>query len=89
MSSRPDIYDERLRAARDYVQSHSELEPRIALILGSGLGAFADTLTATTALSYDDIPHWPRATVDGHAGQLIVGRHAGLPLAVMQGRAHL
>lgn len=89
MSSRPDIYDERLRATRDYVQSHSGLEPRIALILGSGLGAFADTLTDTTALSYDDIPHWPRSTVDGHAGQLIVGRHAGLPLAVMQGRAHL
>jgi purine-nucleoside phosphorylase len=88
-SSRLDTYDERLRAARDYVQSQSELEPRIALILGSGLGAFAETLTDTTSLSYDDIPHWPRATVDGHAGQLIFGRHAGLPLVVMQGRAHL
>ena len=88
-SSPPNTYDEQLRAARDYVQSHSELEPRIALILGSGLGAFAETLTGTTALPYDDIPHWPRATVGGHAGQLIFGRHAGLPLAVMQGRAHL
>jgi len=88
-SSRPDIYDERLRAARDYVQSRVPLEPRLALILGSGLGAFADTLTAPTSLPYDDIPHWPRATVDGHAGQLVVGRHAGLPLAIMQGRAHL
>lgn len=86
---RPDVYDERLRAARDYVQSRSKLEPRIALILGSGLGAFAETLTETTALSYDEIPHWPRSTVDGHAGQLVFGRHSNLPLAVMQGRAHL
>jgi purine-nucleoside phosphorylase len=88
-NSRPDIYDERLRAARDYVQSRLQIEPRVALILGSGLGAFAETLTDTTAMSYDDIPHWPRATVDGHAGQLIVGRHGDLPLAVMQGRVHL
>ncbi len=88
-SSPPDTYDEQLRAARDYVRSHSEVEPRIALILGSGLGAFAETLTDTTVLPYDDIPHWPRSTVDGHAGQLIFGRQAGLPLAVMQGRAHL
>ncbi len=87
--SRPDVYDERLSAARDYVRSHVPLEPRMALILGSGLGAFADTLSEPTSVPYDDIPHWPRATVDGHAGQLIVGRHAGLPLAVMQGRAHL
>jgi len=87
--SRPGIYGEQLRAARDYVQSRVELEPRIALILGSGLGAFAETLTDTTALPYENIPHWPRSTVDGHAGQLLVGRHAGLPLAVMQGRAHL
>ena len=88
-SSRPDIYDEQLHAARDYVRSRCDLEPRIALILGSGLGAFADTLTDTTTLSYYDIPHWPRATVDGHAGQLVFGRHAGLPLVVLQGRAHL
>ena len=55
MSSRPDDYDERLRAARDYIESRIELQPRIALILGSGLGAFADTLTDASSLAYDDI----------------------------------
>jgi purine-nucleoside phosphorylase len=88
-SSRPESYAEQLRAARDHVRSHSDIEPRIALILGSGLGAFADTLTDATALRYDDIPHWPRSTVDGHAGQLVIGHHKGLALAVLQGRAHL
>lgn len=79
----------RLAAARDHVAGVSELRPRIALVLGSGLGAYADSLDDATAVPYGDIPHWPSSTVEGHAGRLVLGRQAGVSVAVMQGRVHL
>ena len=63
--------------------------PRIALILGSGLGPYADTLSGAVKVSYNDIPSFPNSTVAGHAGQLVVGEANGIPLACMQGRMHL
>lgn len=62
--------------------------PTVGLILGSGLGAFADTLKNAAAIDYSDIPHFPTSSVEGHAGRLVVGEHAGLTVAAMQGRAH-
>jgi purine-nucleoside phosphorylase len=65
------------------------LQPRIALVLGSGLGAFADELQDSIRLPYEEIPHFPRSTAIGHAGRLVIGTFAGIPVLVMQGRVHL
>ena len=76
-------------AAVRHIQSRTNLRPTLAVVLGSGLGAFAEELSAATAISYAEIPGWPGSTAVGHAGQLILGCLASLPLAVMAGRAHL
>lgn len=65
------------------------MKPRVAVVLGSGLGAFADALENATVTPYADIPGWPQSTAIGHAGKLIVGAVAGTPVAVLAGRAHL
>jgi purine-nucleoside phosphorylase len=82
------------RAAK-FIQSKTKLRPRIALVLGSGLGAFADELSSAKRIPFDAIPGFPRSTVEGHRGQLVIGKLeglpdvAGVPMAVMQGRVHL
>jgi purine-nucleoside phosphorylase len=75
--------------ARRYIQGHTEVRPAIGLVLGSGLGAFADELTERTDIPYADIPGWPHSTAVGHAGKLIIGNLGELNVAVMAGRAHL
>ena len=62
--------------------------PAALVVLGSGLGAFADSLENKTVIPYGDIPHWPVSTAPGHAGRLVFGTLGGMPLAVMQGRVH-
>jgi purine-nucleoside phosphorylase len=76
-------------SAAAFIQAQTPLRPRIAVVLGSGLGAFADTLTNTTRIPYAQIPSFPRATAIGHSGQLVIGQLKGLPLVAMQGRVHL
>ena len=76
-------------AARTYIEGRSPLRPTIGLVLGSGLGAFADELTERSDIPYGDIPGWPHSTAVGHAGTLIIGKLGDLDLAVMAGRAHL
>lgn len=63
--------------------------PEIGVVLGSGLGSFADEVEDPTVISYADIPHWPASTAVGHAGKLVVGHVAGRTVAVLAGRAHL
>jgi purine-nucleoside phosphorylase len=63
--------------------------PQVGLILGSGLGKFAETLEDAVAIDYADIPHFPRASVVGHAGRLVCGTRAGVSCLAMQGRVHL
>jgi purine-nucleoside phosphorylase len=63
--------------------------PKLGVILGSGLGAFADTLEPRVEIPYSDIPNWPQSTAIGHAGKLALGDLAGVPIVVMSGRAHL
>jgi purine-nucleoside phosphorylase len=75
-------------AAAAIARRHGE-RPRVALVLGTGLGGLADRLTDPTAIPYGDIPHFPRATVAGHAGRLVLGRLSGVPVAALQGRFHL
>jgi len=75
-------------AAADYVGTQTPLVPRVGIILGSGLGAFAAQVEDATTIRYADIPHFPQSTVEGHSGNLILGTIAGVPVAVMQGRVH-
>ncbi len=82
-----DIYS-LARSAADYLAQCSSIRPRIGIILGSGLGEFAEQVGNATAIPYADIPHFPRPTVEGHSGRLILGNIAGIPVAVMQGRVH-
>jgi xanthosine phosphorylase len=63
--------------------------PRIGLILGSGLGGFADRIEQETAIDYADLPGFPRPSVEGHGGRLVLGIVAGFPIACLQGRVHL
>ncbi len=74
--------------ARDYVRGRAILAPRLGVILGTGLGDFAEALESEVTIPYRDIPHFPVSTVESHAGELHLGRLAGKPAAVMKGRAH-
>jgi purine-nucleoside phosphorylase len=75
-------------AAQSILQRTS-LRPRIGLVLGSGLGSFADSLSDATRIPFHEIPSFPRSTAIGHAGQLVIGKSGAVPVAVMQGRVHL
>jgi purine-nucleoside phosphorylase len=75
--------------AKRTIQGRTDVRPAIGLVLGSGLGAFADELTERTDIPYADIPGWPHSTAVGHAGKLIIGKLGALDVAVMAGRAHL
>jgi len=76
-------------AAAQFILARTPLRPKIGLVLGSGLGAFADSLTEATRVPYADIPTFPRSTAIGHAGQMVLGHSGDVPVATMQGRAHL
>ncbi len=78
-----------IRQAVEFLSGRTALRPRLAVVLGSGLGGFAAELSDRLEIPYAEIPHWPAATAEGHAGRLIFGRLDGLELAVMAGRAHL
>ncbi len=83
-----DEYFERVAAAARFVRERTGDPPAVAIILGSGLGAFAERLSAARACAYGEVPHWPASTVIGHAGRLVVGSAAGQRVAVLAGRAH-
>jgi len=76
-------------SAATFLLAQTPLRPRIGLVLGSGLGAFADELSESTRIPYASIPSFPRSTAIGHAGQLVVGKTGTVPVAAMQGRVHL
>lgn len=77
------------QAAVDFLQSVLPARPKIAVILGSGLGAFADELTASISIPFSDIPDWPRSTAIGHAGRLVAGKIGAIDVVVLAGRVHL
>ncbi len=74
--------------AADYVRARTATRPGVALVLGSGLSSLAEGVEAPTAISYEDIPHWPVSTVPGHAGRLVLGQMQGKEVLIMQGRVH-
>jgi purine-nucleoside phosphorylase len=73
----------------DYIFAHCRLRPVLGFILGSGLGAYADSFDARTVLPFSDLPHFPRATAPGHHGNLVIGYAEGVPSVALQGRIHL
>jgi purine-nucleoside phosphorylase len=78
----------RAERAAKFLRAKTRLRPKIGLVLGSGLGAFADDFEQATRIPYQKIPGFPVATAIGHAGQLVVGRTEGVPVAALQGRVH-
>ena len=79
---------DRVEEAAAAIRARCGEMPRVAIVLGSGLGDFADTLPDSVAVPYDSLPNWPRSTVVGHAGQLVVGTIAGRRVAALSGRVH-
>ena len=75
--------------AAEFIASKTSLRPKVAVVLGSGLGAFADSLQAATVVPYTEIPGWPASTAIGHAGKLVIGTIDGVAVAALAGRAHL
>lgn len=79
---------EEYQQAAGYIQEQTHHRPQVGLILGSGLSTLADAVTDATRIPYSEIPHFPVSTVEGHAGQLVIGKLAGRTVCVMQGRFH-
>ena len=79
---------ERAEHATRIIRARTTVEPRIAIVLGSGLGGFADDFEDAVGIPYEDIPGFVRSTAQGHAGRLVIGKIDGIPVLAMQGRVH-
>ncbi|WP_256756796.1 purine-nucleoside phosphorylase [Cohnella sp. WQ 127256] len=77
-----------MEEAKTYIQSQTAIQPQIGLILGSGLGELADEIQDAIRIPYESIPHFPISTVEGHAGQLVIGHLHNKTVIAMQGRFH-
>jgi len=78
----------RIRTASEAIRARTKIEPRLAVILGTGLGALADEIQAETVIPYEEIPDFPVPTVESHSGRLLLGHLSGQPVVAMQGRFH-
>jgi purine-nucleoside phosphorylase len=79
----------RADVAAKFIHTKTKLRPQIGLVLGSGLGAFANEIAGAARIEYRNIPNFPRSTAIGHAGRMVIGKIADVPVAIMQGRVHL
>jgi len=79
---------EQIDQAADAIRERTSDRPRVGLILGSGLNSVADSVQKAVIIPYGELPNWPISTVQGHAGQLVIGELEGQPVMVMQGRIH-
>jgi purine-nucleoside phosphorylase len=79
----------RADVAARFILTKTKLRPRIGVVLGSGLGGFANEIAGATRIEYRNIPNFPRSTAIGHAGRMVIGKVADVPVAVMQGRVHM
>jgi purine-nucleoside phosphorylase len=89
LTAEPSVEFLQAEKAAQFILSKTKLRPKIALVLGSGLGAFADEFLASTKIPYSKIPNFARSTAIGPVGQLVLGEVDGIPVAGMQGRVHL
>jgi len=87
--AKPSLEFVHAEAAAKFILAKTKLRPKIALVLGSGLGAFANEFASAVKIPYAKIPHFPRSTAIGHAGQLVLGKVGDTEVAGMQGRVHL
>ena len=81
-------YYEKIKSATDYILSRVEQKPRIAIVLGTGLGAFADQVDIEEEIKFSEIPHFPKTTVSTHNGRLLFGRVESIPIVAQTGRLH-
>ena len=79
---------EKIKAAAEYISSRVDIRPTIGLVLGSGLGGYADTLEDAVRIPYSEIPNFPVPTIPGHSGALVFGKKNGQEVVVLQGRIH-
>ncbi|MDD9267564.1 purine-nucleoside phosphorylase [Paenibacillus sp. GCM10023248] len=79
---------QKIQEAADFIAKETNIQPQIGLILGSGLGVLADLIEQPIVVDYSRIPHFPVSTVEGHAGELVVGTIQGKQVLVMKGRFH-
>jgi len=86
---RPIDLPARLDSLEAAVRARSDLRPKVGIVLGSGLGGLADELEDPVAIPFADLPDWPAATAPGHVGRLLLGRLAGVPVVMLQGRLHV
>jgi purine-nucleoside phosphorylase len=86
---RPSDLPARLDALEAAVRERTDLVPEVGIVLGSGLGGLADELEDPVAIPFEELPGWPAATAPGHVGRLLLGRLAGRPVVMLQGRFHL
>jgi purine-nucleoside phosphorylase len=86
--TKPSLEYLRAERAAKFIMAKTKLRPRVGVVLGSGLGAFANELAGATRIEYRKIPNFPRSTAIGHAGRTVIGKVADAPVAVMQGRVH-
>ncbi len=89
MKTKPGQDFARAERAAKFILAKTKLRPRIGLVLGSGLGAFANELAGATRIDYKKIPQFPRSTAIGHAGRMVIGKVGDVAVAAMQGRVHL
>lgn len=88
MMKRSNILSDQITKSIEIIRRQTTLHPKIAVVLGSGLGDFADALTKPTSINTSDIPHYPRSTVIGHQGRLVFGKLGSAPILAFQGRVH-
>lgn len=79
---------EKIKAAAEFIRARVSMRPTIGLVLGSGLGEYADTLEDAVRIAYSEIPSFPVPTIPGHSGALVIGRKCGQEVVVLQGRIH-
>ena len=82
------MIENQLQETIQHIRQSTQIQPTLGFVLGSGLAAFANEVKNPTVLSFNDLPHFAKASVEGHPGRLILGEVAGVPAAVLQGRLH-
>jgi len=80
--------EKQINSTVEYIRSQTDIVPKIAVVLGTGLGALADHVEDKLSIPYEDIPHFPTSTLEAHAGNLVLGTIAGKKVVIMQGRFH-
>jgi purine-nucleoside phosphorylase len=88
MNNQPFMTMEQIDEVVSFIRARTQKQPKVALILGSGLGGLADSVENADLIPFGDLPHWPHSTVQGHAGRLVIGQLENQTVLVMQGRIH-